>query len=212
MEALINELSDMIYHIARGFTNNQDLINELYNQGVLGVYEAYNNFDEKSKTKFSTYAYMYIYGKMYTYINSNRTIKVSKDMIGLYKLILKTKDYLAQIKCKEVSIKDISEYLNIDESLVQLTINMMSSTLSIDYEYDENMFLSFISDNKLMESGIEISDLLDSLNEDEKKIICYKYFSGYSQNEIAKIMNMSQSSVSRCEKQSIDKMRVRSTI
>ena len=30
MEALINELSDMIYHIARGFTNNQDLINELY--------------------------------------------------------------------------------------------------------------------------------------------------------------------------------------
>lgn len=212
MEALINELSDMIYHIAREFTNNQDMINDLYNQGVLGVYDAYNNFDKNSETKFSTYAYMYIYGKMYTYINANRCIKVSKDMISLYKLVSKTKDYLSQVKCREISTKDIAEYLNIEESLVQLSINMMSNTLSIDYEYDESSLSTFISDAETMESSVELSELLDLLNEDEKKVIFYKYFSGYSQSEIAKMMNMSQSSVSRCEKQSIDKMRVRSTI
>ena len=65
MDELINSMSNLIYHIAREFTTENDLINELYNQGVLGVYDAYNNYDKSSNTKFSSYAYMYIYGKMY---------------------------------------------------------------------------------------------------------------------------------------------------
>ena len=65
MEDLISSMSNMIYHIARQFTNNDDLIKELYNQGVLGLYDAYNNYNKNSDTKFSSYAYMYIYGKIF---------------------------------------------------------------------------------------------------------------------------------------------------
>lgn len=209
MEDLINSMSNLIYHIAREFTSDKDLIDELYNQGVLGVYDAYENYDKSSKTKFSSYAYMYIYGKMYNYLNSNRPIKINKDIMKLYKLILKTKDYLCQKEKMEVSNKMIANYLNMDESIIERTINMVSEPLSLDYEYNESNLFSFIKNQDEIDN-LEIRELLDSLTEEQRKVIYYKYYSGYSQHEIAKIMNMSQSGVSRCEKKGIEKMRVRS--
>ena len=209
MEELINEMSSLIYKIAREFTTNNDLINDLYNQGVLGIYDAYNNYDKNSNTKFSSYAYMYIYGKMYSYMYSNRNIKLNKENVKLYKLIKKTKDYLSQVNFKEPSINEISTYLNIDENIIINTLNMFQETLSLDYEYDDSNILSFAHNNKSDDITI-INDLLSVLDDEQKKVIMYKYYSGYSQSEIAAIMNMSQSGVSRCEKKSIEKMRVRS--
>lgn len=211
MEDIINDMSDMVYSIAREFTSNTDLINELYNQGVIGIYDAYKNYNKESNTKFSSYAYMYIYGNMYSYLNQNRNIRINKDVMKLYRLIVKTKDYLCQINYKDVSNKDIASYLNIDESTVNTTLNMVQETLSLDYEYDSTSFDSFIKTDENYKS-VELNELLEVLDEEQKKIIYYKYYSGYSQSEIAKIMNMSQSGVSRSEKKSIEKMRIRSKI
>ena len=211
MEDLINSMSNLIYHIARSFTSDQDLIGELFNQGVLGVYDAYNNYDNSSNAKFSSYAYYFIYGKMYSYINSNRNIKVNKDMVNLYKLILKTKDYLTQVNNKEVTNKEIALYLNIDETVINNTLNSFLEPLSLDYEYNDCNLSSFISYDDNLDS-IEVKELLDSLTIEQRKVIIYKYYNGYSQSEIAKLMNMSQSGVSRCEKDSIEKMRVRSSL
>lgn len=211
MEDLINDLSNLIYNIARKFTSDKDLINELYNQGVLGVYEAYDNYDKKSNTKFSSYAYMYIYGKMYEYINFNHSIKPNKDAIKLYKLIIKTKEYLSQVNFKEPTIKDIANYLKLDETMVENTMIIFQNALSLDYEYDSYNMTSFIDERK-NKNYEEISDLLSALDDEQRKVIFYKYYSGYSQCEIAKLMNMSQSSVSRCEKVSIEKMRSRSLV
>ena len=211
MDKLIEDMNNLIYHIAREFTSNTDLINELYNQGVLGVYDAYNNYDTNSNTKFSTYAYMYIYGRIYSYMNANRNIRLSKDAIKLYKLIVKTKDYLTQINYKEPSNKEIADYLKMEEEVVNSIILMNQETLSLDYEYDDLNLSSFISfDNS--QDTLLVNDLLNALDDEQKKVIMYKYYSGYSQSEIAKLMNMSQSGVSRCEKESIKKMRVRSNI
>lgn len=211
MEDLISSMSNLIYHIAKKFTNDTDLINELYNQGVIGVYDAYTNYDKKSNTKFSSYAYMYIYGKMYSYINENRNIKLNKEVLKTYKLILKSKDYLCQINYRDVSYKEVADYLNMDDAYVNLIINIANETLSLDYEYDESSFGDYISYDDLNIKS-EIKDMLDELSAEERKVIYYKYFSGYSQSEIAKLMNMSQSGVSRCEKSSIEKLRVRSQV
>ena len=209
MEELINEMTNLIYNIARKFTSDKDLINELYNQGVLGIYDAYDNYDKNSNTKFSTYAYMYIYGKMYNYININRSIKPNKDAIKLYKLIIKTKEYLCQVNFKEPTIKEIASYLNIDENTISNTINIFQSTLSLDYEYDSCNMASFTYNSNTDESEV-VNDLLNVLDDEQRKIIMYKYYCGYSQSEIAKLMNMSQSSVSRFEKKGIERMRARS--
>ena len=208
MDELISEMSNLIYHIAHEFTSNSDLINDLYNQGILGLYDAYNHYDKNSGTKFSSYAYMYIYGKMYSYINQDRCFKINKDVLNTYKLIMKAKDYLMQELKTEVSVSDISKYLEIDESVVVTTINIMKNPLSLDYEYDDATLSSFIKNDDNIDS-LEFSEILDGLSLEEKKVIMYKYYSGYNQSEIAKMMNMSQAGVSRCEQKAKERIRTK---
>jgi RNA polymerase sigma factor (sigma-70 family) len=210
MEDDIKDLSGLVYSIAKQFTHDPNLINDLYQQGILGIINAKNNFNPNCGTKFSTYARMYIYGEIYKYINCNKMIKVNKDVVKMYSLIIKTIELLEQELKREPTTKDISNYLNIDEEIINNTMQMMNTTLSLNYEYEENNEFNDFLGIKDDYSYVEISELMDSLSLEEKMIITYRYYEGYSQAETAKLMNMSQAGVSRCETKSLEKMRTRS--
>ena len=64
LEDLINSSAGLIWMIARKFYGVEK--NDLYQAGVLGVIKAYQNYCDDGKTKFSTYAYNYIFGEMYS--------------------------------------------------------------------------------------------------------------------------------------------------
>jgi RNA polymerase sporulation-specific sigma factor len=205
----VDDLSGLIYSIATTFTNDKTLLNDLYQQGMIGVLNACKNYKSECGTKFSTYARMYIYGEIYKYINCNKVVMINKDVVNLYCLILKTSDLLTQDLKKEPSIKDIAKYLNMDEYTISSTIDLMRNPLSMEYEYEENntlenKFRTIESDNSIV-----VNELLNELNPEEKELIIHRYFEGYSQNETAKLMNMSQSGVSRSEARSLEKMKVR---
>ena len=205
----INDLSGLIYSIASTFTQDKTLIKDLYQQGVIGALNACKNYRSECNAKFSTYARMYIYGEIYRYINCNKTVMINKDIAREYFNILKAYDILTQELNKEPSIKEISEYLNIDEFIINNIIELMRNPLSINYEYeDDNNLENYIKFND--NNNMELNELLDSLSEEERELIIHRYYEGYSQKETAELMNMSQAGVSRCEAKSLEKMRIRS--
>lgn len=208
MENEIKNLSNMIYEIARKFTSDEALICDLYQEAVIGILKAKKNFDPSAGTKFSSYARMYIYGEIFQYFNDNKDIKVNKDIIKMYKLIEKTRELLSQELKKEPTTGDISRYLKIDENIITKTILMMKKNLSLDYTYDEDSLSDYIGCKDLFEN-MELRELFSSLSSYEKEVMYHRYIEGYSQCETANIMNTSQSSISRAEKDSINKMRVR---
>jgi len=53
-----------------------------------------------------------------------------------------------------------------------------------------------------------IEKSLDKLNELERKIIIKRFYSNKTQSEIAKELNISQMTVSRIEKRSLEKLRI----
>ena len=63
-EEVINSTSKMIYMIINKYFKGYDK-EDLYQVGVLGVIKAYDNYKKDHNTKFSTYAYTYIYGEIY---------------------------------------------------------------------------------------------------------------------------------------------------
>ena len=208
----IKEIENLIYKTARKFTTDKSVLEDLYQQGVIGALKAKNNYNIKSNTKFSTYANMYIYGEMYEYFNSNnKSIKTNKDAVKLYKLIKKTKELLTQELKKEPSIKDISKYLRIDESIISNNIKQMNSVLSLNYEYENNSFSNCIKVENNYEN-LEIFDMFSDLDDSEKRVLLYKYYEGYSQEEIAKIMDISQSTVSRFEQSGIKRIRTKNIL
>ncbi len=75
-EEVISSSSGLIYMIIKKYFNNYDR-EDLYQVGVIGVIKAYNNYKKNKNTKFSTYAYKYIYGEIYNYINKlEKCVKV----------------------------------------------------------------------------------------------------------------------------------------
>ena len=116
LEEIINTCEPLIKSIAQKFYGVD--YEDLYQVGRIGVIEAYNHYKDDTKTKFTTFAYQYIFGQMYQYTMLNKTIKQNRDTLKLVKLIDKTKNYLEQSLNRLPTMKEISTYLNIPEQIV----------------------------------------------------------------------------------------------
>ena len=201
MEELLISCEPLIKSIAKNFYNVEQ--EDLMQAGKIGLINAYKHYNKKSNTKFSTFAYSYIFGEMYNLSLSSRSIKTNKDSIKLLKLINNTNNYLSQKLNKIPSIKDISNYLNIDEQTIYNAYTQSLNILNIDDNNYEN-YTYKIYDN---DTKIDIDNSINTLDEKEKELIKYRYYNDLSQSQIAKLMNMSQVSVSRQEKKTLKKLK-----
>lgn len=204
LETIISINEKLIYKIAKRFYDVPK--EDLYQAGVIGIIKAYNNYKQNENTKFTTYAYNYIYGEMYELANNVRSIKLSKDVLKLYKKIEQTKYRLAQSLNRVPDYKEIANFLNMDELLIEQIINSTNTIMSLDDE-ENRVFESLSSESKVpISQVIDIKDSIDTLDDKEKEIIKYRYYKDYTQSETAKILGMSQVTVSRYEKKSLNKM------
>lgn len=201
MEELVLEYQSLIYKIARKFYNVP--LEDLFQVGVMGLIKASKKYNKNFNTKFSSFAYEYIFGEMYSYVFNNQEIKVSKDYLKLIKLINETKNLLLQQLHREPSTLEISLYLDIDEQDIEEAISYALSFVSMD---DDNYIddIGFIEDKDEL---IDLRNLIDSLKEPERSIMVYRYFQDMTQGEVAKKLKMSQVTVSRIERKTIKELK-----
>ena len=202
------DLKNIIMSIANKFYNVEK--KDLYQVGYIGAIKAYNNYSCECNVKFTTFAYKYIFGEMYELAKNNRNIKLNKKIISLYKQIEQAKVLLTQKFNKEPSIEEISNYLEVDMSLIKDCLITTSSILSLDNEEevlnDSNLYTVIGTETNYIDN-ILINDALEYLNEQEKKVIDYRYFYGYSQQEVADLLGINQVKVSRIETSSKKKIK-----
>ena len=207
LETIIKLHEKLIYKIATKFYPNP--VEDLFQAGVIGLIKAYNNYVDNGTTKFTSYAYNYIFGEMYDLSNNLRSIKLNKNILKLYKQIEQTKYLLAQKLNYIPSTKEIASFLEIDENLISEVYTCTNNIMSIDSNEEEKRpiyeTISNPQDN-INTDHIDLKDSLNTLSQEEKDIINYRYFKDYTQSETAKILGISQVKVSRFEKKSLSKM------
>ena len=211
-EEVISSSSGLIYMIIKKYFNNYDR-EDLYQVGVIGVIKAYNNYKKNKNTKFSTYAYKYIYGEIYNYINNYKNIKVSKDYIKLYKKINTARSILAQELMKEPTTYELSSFLEIDPYIIDTVNNSMTKIDSLDRvlynDGKEITIFDTISDNKDYYNidYLMLNEEIDKLESPYKELIYLRYFEDKSQSEVASLLGMNQVEVSRTEKKTLKRIR-----
>lgn len=205
IEQLISLHEKLIYKLATKF---HDIDKEdLYQAGVIGIIKAYKNYQQNQNTKFTSYAYNYIFGEMYEFANNMRSIKLNKNILKLYKKIEQAKFHLAQKLNAYPTTTQIATFLNIDETLISEIESYTASIMSLDTESERPIYetVTDIKDN-INPLNIDLKDSLDTLTNQEKQIIDCRYFKDLTQSETAKLLGMSQVTVSRYEKKSLTKM------
>ena len=84
---ILQKYEPLIYKVAKNFYNVE--LCDLYQAGSLGLIKAYRNYNENVGKNFINFAYMYIYGEMFEFVNNSQTIKLNKEYLRLSKSIKK---------------------------------------------------------------------------------------------------------------------------
>lgn len=211
IEILIEKYEKLIYKIAKKFSSRYP-IEDLFQVGIIGLINAQKNYKQNKDTKFSTYAYQYILGEMLDFIKKDRTIKVNKDALKIYKLYEQAKEVLAQRNKKTPIFSEICEFLELSEEIVYESIKMSEFVLSTDACLKADESTTFIETygvdrRETIDSLLDLKEELMKLPEDERKLMDLRYFKDYTQSETASILGMSQVQVSRSEKHVLAKIK-----
>lgn len=211
-EEVINSTSKMIYMIINKYFRGYDK-EDLYQVGVLGVIKAYDNYKKDHNTKFSTYAYTYIYGEIYTYTNNLKGLKLARENYSLYKKINEAKNILSQRLMKEPTIYELSSFLELDYKLIENIINSMKNIDSLEKtissDSKELSLFDTISDERDYYNidYIMLNEEINNLPEPWNQIIKLRYFEDKTQSEVASILGMNQVEISRGEAKVLKKIR-----
>lgn len=204
LNELIIRNQNLIYSIINRFKGDVD---DLFQVGCLGLINAYKNYNSSYGTKFTTYAYPYIFGEVYKYVINNKNIKISHDMIKLNTAINKAYDFLTQHNGREPTDIELSLFLEIPISKLNEVKNYLN-TISLDDNRNDLDLYNFINlDNFSKDDLILLKEALTKLQEKEKELIIKRYFYNMTQSELAKENGVNQVKISREENKILTKLR-----
>lgn len=215
LEDLIKNNSNLINSICFKYRDYHDK-EDLYQVGVVGLINAYNNYDPSYEVKFSTYAYPYIIGEITKYIRENKNIKISKDIVRLGKKINEYIEKHYKVRGYKPSIDAISNMLGISPDKVSYAIDICKyetkSLSDVINEGDKDLTLYDVTPNKQNITNDQLIDLNNAfkyLSGDEKKLLIDRYFRDLTQSEIAQKTGTNQVQISRLEKKALCKLKQR---
>lgn len=211
---IVENNSGLVWSIVRRFRGRGYENEDLFQIGNIGLIKAIKNFNPEYEVKLSTYAVTYIIGEIKKFIRDDGIIKVSRS---IKELCVKIKD-IENRNIKEgrnITIEEIAGELKVEKEDIALAIDSMKQVESI-YQEDSNdgklTMIDKISSEKdeteVTVNKIFIKELLNKMNSRDRQIIMLRYFSGKTQSQVAKILNISQVQVSRIEKKILNKMKI----
>lgn len=211
-DEIISSCEGLIYMIINNYFKGYSK-EDLYQVGVIGLIKAYDKYKEDKSTKFSTYAYKWIYGEIYAYINNTKLLKISSDNTKLYKKIIDARNNLCQTLMREPSIDEIAFYIDELPDVVYTAINAMQEIDSLDrtiYEGDKDISMSdTIKDNRNYYNTdyMYLEEEISKLPVEDQRIIYLRYFKDKTQSEVSEILGIHQVEVSRRENRVLKKIR-----
>ena len=208
--------------ITNEFKNPASEDKDILQVAFTGLLVAINRYDPKLNNKFSTFAYYCIKGEIQHYIRDNKLIKIPR---WLWKLNSIFNEYVTKFESENhryptkeeisigmnISVDSIDEILKAREAaFYKYSLDGSNGGLETEnYNLNKKLIKSrtYRSFDLVMEDKILLWDAIDKLKGSSKKILILKYVFGFSQEEIGKKMGISQKSVSRKLRDSIETLK-----
>ena len=210
---ILTENSPLIKSVIRRFKNKGVEYEDLYQLGSIGFLKAIKNFSPEFGVKFSTYAVPMVAGEVKRLLRDDGYIKVSRSTKSLAAKIA----YFTQVYKNEnrtsPKIEEIAAAFGIEAQEVVFAMDSAKFPISIydksDDEHSQSIFEKLASDETSDDNldKIILKDIIEKLDEREKKIIVLRYFRDKTQSEVARVLKVSQVQVSRLESKILDKLK-----
>ena len=218
-EILVEENTGLIWSVVKRFQGRGYDKEDLFQIGSIGLLKCIDNFDLERKVKFSSYAVPLIMGEIKRFLRDDGLVKVSRSLKEASYKIKREKEHYEKLYNREPTLKEIAATLDMDESDILMAMESGQDVCSLHQVIYQNEGDEIHLEDKLEQQSdlieqtvdnIYIQELLQKLNEQERKLIELRYFQNQTQAVIAGIMGISQVQVSRMEKKILEKLRMHS--
>ena len=213
---LVENNTGLIWSIARRFFGRGYEPEDLFQTGALGLVKAIYKFDENFGVQFSTYAVPLIMGEIKRFIRDDGIIKVSRTLKENQWKIKRTMDELRSVTGKEPTVEELAKILEMEAEEIMFSMEAVVETQSIEQSvYVKDGKEVFLRDKLAAEKNEQeelmnrlfLQQLLNSLEERDKRLIILRYFENKTQTEVAEILGISQVQVSRLEKRILRRLK-----
>ena len=214
MSKIIEDNVGLVWNIVKRFLNRGYEKEDLFQIGCVGFVKAIKRFNLEYENKLSTYAVTMIIGEIKRFLRDDGMIKVSRNLKEIATKVREIQEYNVKQLGTEITIDEISKKLNISKEDIVLAlestmlVDSLDKTISGEKEDDTSYEKIIIKENeydKLIDK-ITIEKVLEILDDDERKVIIYRYYREMTQSKVAQIIGTSQVQVSRIEKRALHKM------
>ncbi|MDO5414923.1 MAG: sigma-70 family RNA polymerase sigma factor [Bacillota bacterium] len=211
-ELIVDQNIGLVKNLAMKYTSNYYEPEDLMQVGFVGLVKAIDRFDCRYDVMFSTYAVPMILGEIKRFIRDDGKIKISRQLKTEMKNLKNIQQEYYNKHGKSPKISFLAKALDTSsEHVMEIleAIDSLSNVESLDNTLiPEGMHGGYYVDEEtqnvnLMDLKAAISDLEDR----ERQIIMLRYFKDMTQQQIAKVMGISQVQVSRIEKKVLIRMR-----
>lgn len=213
-DELIEQNLGLVHACVKKFVGRGIEYDDLYSSGCVGLIKAIDNFDSTLGFKLSTYAVPVILGEIKRLFRDGGAIKVSRTLKELSLRAQKIADEYKKLNSCDIPVSVLAQKLSVDtftasEALSVLT-PVMSLTLS-DEDGEREYDIPTQSLEDTLTEKLTLNDVIQTLDERDRKLIHLRYFQHKTQSDTAKTLSMTQVQVSRREKKLLGILREKLT-
>ena len=210
-EKLIEENLGLVHACANKFRGRGTEYDDLFQAGCVGLIKAADGFDPSRGFAFSTYAVPVILGEIKRIFRDGGAVKVSRSLKEKGRVLLHEKEKMASETGTEPTISALAERLGweVEETAQVINAALPPVSLTQDDESGGGQIDVPVDNENEMFERLDLSRVIDTLNERDRKIIEWRYFRCATQSVTAKQLGMSQVQVSRREKKILTLLRTK---
>lgn len=210
-EQMVTENTGLIWSVARRFFGRGVEPDDLYQLGCVGFLKAMQGFDEQYGTCFSTYAVPKISGEIRRFLRDDGAVKVSRAVKERAVRVRRVQSELEGRLGRSPSVSELAAACSLTPEEVAVCEQADVSVDSLERELSGGGRLGDLVGDEGMEERtclyLSLEGALQSLPERERQVIALRFARDMTQQQVSRIIGVSQVQVSRIEKRALAALR-----
>ena len=213
--ALVEENSGLIHTIARRYYGRGLEPEDLYQLACVGFIKAVRGFDPALGNEFSTYAVPKIAGEIRRFLRDDGAVKVSRAVKERAMRVRRIQSELESRLGRSPGVSELAAAAGLTPEEVAACEQAEVSVDSLERELSGGGRLGDLIGDEGMEERtclyLSLEEALETLPERERQVIALRYARDMTQQQVSRIIGVSQVQVSRIEKHAIAMLRQKMT-